>query len=99
MKVIGLAEESSWNNIYICLVSHDELAKCADQVYPNKLPRLKVGDTFDIGAGYNFRSDISSACDRMKNSMEAFKSAQDTMLKFANMVIASKENSNDNISK
>lgn len=97
MKVIGLTQESSWDNTYICLVSHDELAKCADQVYPNKLPRLKVGDTFDIGAGYNFRSDISSACDRMKSSMEAFKSAQDTMLKFANMII--KENENDSTSE
>lgn len=91
MKVIGLTEENGWNDAYICVVSHDELAKCADQVYPNKLPKLKVGDTFDIGAGYNFRGDISSVCDRMKNSMEAFKSAQDTMLKFANMVSASKE--------
>lgn len=96
MKVIGLTQESSWGNTYICVVSHDELAKCADQVYPNKLPKLKVGDTFDIGAGYNFRSDISSVCDRMKNSMEAFKSAQDTMLKFANMVSANKEHNVEN---
>lgn len=91
MKVIGLTEENGWNDAYICIVYHDELAKCMDQVYPNKLPKLKVGATLDIGAGYNFRSDISNACDKMQKAMEAFKSAQDTMLKFANMVSASKE--------
>lgn len=92
MIVIGLASDTNWDDTYICTVTHSELAKCMDQVYPNKLPKLKVGTTLDIGAGYNFRSDISNACDKMQKAMEAFKSAQDTMLKFANMVSASKEN-------
>lgn len=79
MKVIGMVDDNRYNETYICVVSHDELAKCTNQVYPNKLPSLKVGDTLDIGAGYNFRNDISNACVKMENSMGAFKLAQDTM--------------------
>lgn len=81
MKVIGL----DGNGQYIAIVTHDELEKCADKFY-GKLDKLKVGSEFDIGAGYNFASRIQSACKSMLDAQRDFKSAQDTLTRFATMV-------------
>jgi hypothetical protein len=81
MKVIGLAE----NGDYISIVSHTELEKCSGKYYGN-LPKLKVGASFDIGAGYNFTSDIKSACSGMADAVKNFSRAQASMTEFAVMV-------------
>lgn len=70
---------------YICQVGHTELEKLVDKYYGN-LPKLKVGDTMDLGAGYNFRSDIRSACQGMTTAATNFESARLAMTKFAIMV-------------
>ena len=81
MKVIGL----DGNGQYIAIVTHDELEKCANKYY-GKLNKLKVGDAFDIGAGYNFASQIKSSCESMLDAHKNFKYAQDTLTSFAMMV-------------
>ena len=83
MKVIGKTQEDSGD--YIAIVSHIELEKLFDKYYGN-LPRMKVGDAVDLGAGYNFRRDIKSVCEKMESATKAFHDAQATMLKFAVMV-------------
>lgn len=81
MKVIGMASSDT----YLVQVSHTELEKVFDK-YFGKLSQLKVGDEIDIGAGYNFRSDIQHACNEMRDAMKAFDSKRITMLRFAEMV-------------
>jgi len=80
MIVIGTNDQG-----YICQVGHTELEKLVDKYYGNLL-KLRVGDTMDLGAGYNFRSDIKSACDGMTKAASNFESARLTMTKFAVMV-------------
>lgn len=80
MIVIGKNDQG-----YICQVGHTELEKLTDKYYGN-LPKLNVGDTMDLGAGYNFRSDIKSACDGMTKAVTNFDAARLTMTKFAAMV-------------
>lgn len=81
MEVIGKDGQGN----YIAIVSHDELEKSANQYY-GKLPRLNVGDEFNIGAGYNFKSDIESACKNMLDACRSFETSRTTMMNFAVMV-------------
>lgn len=81
MKVIGLNEKGE----YIAIVTHDELEKCADKYY-GKLEKLKIGQDFNIGEGYNFRNQIVDACKTMKAGHEAFVKSSETLTRFATMV-------------
>lgn len=83
MKVIGKTQEHGGD--YIAIVTHVELEKLTNQYYGN-LSALKVGDSMDLGAGYNFRNEIQSACKGMTDASKSFANAQTTMLKFAVMV-------------
>lgn len=83
MKVIGTTQERGGD--YIAIVTHSELEKLTENYY-GKLPSLKVGDSIDLGAGYNFRSEIQSACRAMEDASKAFSKAQTTMLAFSVMV-------------
>ena len=82
MKVIGKTQEPG---DYIAIVNHAELERLTDKYY-GKLSALKVGDSMDLGAGYNFRGDIQSACRAMQDASKAFAKAQATMLAFSVMV-------------
>lgn len=81
MKIIGMVE----NGLYICQVSHTELEKLTDKYY-GKLPKLEVGSTMDLGAGYDFRSDIQKVCHNVIEATKSFGQTQHTLLKFAAMV-------------
>lgn len=81
MKVLGTADRDS----YLVHVSHTELEKVTGKYY-GKLKRLEVGDEMDLGTGYNFTSDIQSACKSMREAMKEFGDAQKTMASFALMV-------------
>lgn len=81
MKVIGIAEGGK----YICQVSHTELEKLADKYYGN-LEKLKPGSEMDLGAGYDFRNAIKTACDSLIQAERDFDSARKTIHKFAAMV-------------
>lgn len=81
MKVIGKAERDT----YLVEVSHTELEKVADKYY-GKLPELRVGQEFNIGAGYDFRRDIQSACRGMVDASTSFGTARESLMRFAVMV-------------
>lgn len=83
MKVIGMGEHDA----YLCLVTHTELEKLADKYY-GKLQRLRVGSEMNLGAGYDFRSDIQTACRGMVDAEKNFDRAKNTLHKFAVMVAA-----------
>jgi len=57
----------------------------ADKYY-GKLPELRVGQEFNIGAGYDFRRDIQSACRGMVDASTSFGTARESLMRFAVMV-------------
>lgn len=78
MKVIAKANDST----YICEVSHTELEKFLNKYYGD-LPKLPVGDSVNLGQGYDFAARIESACNRMAEAMKAFEEARKVMTSYA----------------
>src|SRR5688572_26645492 len=58
MKVIGRTSEHGGD--YICTVSHTELEKFFG-LYYDKLKRLNIGETVDLGKGYDHAGEIRDA--------------------------------------
>lgn len=83
MKIIGLTESSG---LYIATVSKTEIEKVFNLYYGKMKKEIRVGDELALGAGYDFRSDIHGACEKMTNAMVSFESARETMMKFSVMV-------------
>ena len=85
MEILGKKDEST----YIVEIGVEEIAKVFNNYSIRDTPAhpLKVGKIIDLGNGFNFRNDIKEACIRMTEAMEKFKSAQNTMMAFAKMVI------------
>jgi hypothetical protein len=83
MRVIGMDGQGN----YIATVSHTELEKCADKYY-GAMPKLSVGDTFDLGQGHDFRRQIVDTCKAMKDAHKHFEVSTETMKRFAFMVAA-----------
>jgi len=81
MEIIGIAKDG----LYLATVSHTELEKVADKYY-GKLKPLRVGEEFNLGAGYDFRQNIQSACREMVDASKSFGTAQASMTRFAVMV-------------
>lgn len=86
MKVLGISGQ--YNNSYICEVSHDELCNLMNKSTggDNSLAKLKVGETMNLGEGYNFLYEIRSACRDLVDAHKSFGNAQKTMIKFAEMM-------------
>jgi len=61
MKVIGTVN----NNTYLCEVSHTELEKLLNLYYKKK-NKLEVGETIDLGIGYDWYRDTKDALDETK---------------------------------
>ena len=62
MKIIAKAK----HDLYICEVSHSEIEKCLNKYY-GSLKSLEVGDSIDIGSGYDFSHDIKTAMETTRN--------------------------------
>ena len=89
MKVIGLDEKGN----YIAVVSHTEVEKLTNKYYGN-LKKLEIGESLDLGGGYDFTGQIQSACKGMTDAMKNFNSAQKTMQQFAIMTLKLEEKEN-----
>lgn len=92
MKIIGIDA----NGNYIAVVTHTELEKCADKFY-GKLEKLRCGDFFDIGAGYDFSDRIAAACKGIQDGHANFLRASETMTRFASMVAERKRDAEPGI--
>lgn len=66
MKVIAKIEEKK----YVCVVEHYELEKFIN-LYYNNLKELKVGDSIDLGTGYNHHRDTKEALKQTQQFFEA----------------------------
>ena len=87
MKVIAKANDST----YLCEVSHSEIEKFLNQYY-GKQPKLSVGDSVNLGQGYDFAARIEDACNRMAEAMKAFEEARKVMTSYA-VAVANAEGS------
>lgn len=68
MKIIGTTAE--YGGEYICTVGHTELEKFLG-LYYDKLKRLNVGDTVDLGKAYDYASQIKSGLDETRKFIAA----------------------------
>lgn len=76
----------------IAEITISEIQKVFDNCANGPKLTPKVGDVYDLGAGYNFRSSISDVCRNMTDTYRSFKRAHDTLLKFADMVTEQGDN-------
>lgn len=81
MKIIGIGERGE----YLATISHSEVEQVFDKYYGN-LEKLKVGSEVDLGAGYDYRSSIQSACKEMVDASRQFERSQRMLMQFALMV-------------
>lgn len=83
MKIIG----SQGGDVFIATVTRTEIEKLHDKYYAKpSLPDTKVGDEYDLSAGYDFRGEIKQACKDMTEAVKRFQCAQKAMTRFAAMV-------------
>ena len=75
MIVIGLGASDE----YICKIKHSELEKYFN-LYYNKMNRLKVGDTVDLGTGHDFASDTRRALQTTEEFIKDHKKIIDTIM-------------------
>ena len=61
MRVIGTAGSGK----YLCEVGHTEIEKFMGLYYGN-MKSLTVGSEVDLGKGYDFAAEVTSACSSMK---------------------------------
>lgn len=66
MKIMGIIEPG---RKYLAEVSQDELEKFMNKYYRN-MPRLEVGDTVDLGKGYDFLQETREVCRSLKETIE-----------------------------
>src|SRR5690554_2603897 len=86
MKILGV-NESNYRRTYVVEISHEEIEKVMNKChYNNKLEPLKADTEFDIAAGYNFKAEIVSAIESMRNGHERFAKATQTMIKFIDLM-------------
>lgn len=65
MKIIGTGAEG-----YICTLRHTELEKFLNLYYGN-LKNLQVGETVDLGKGYDFAHDAAEAMRKTREFIES----------------------------
>ena len=85
MLIIGIQDSDN----YLAVVNHTELEKASNLYYGN-MKKLKVGDSVDLGQGYNFSSKIESVCRDMLSATKSFDEAKATLMAFAVMVAENK---------
>ena len=69
MKVIGKVDRET----YLVQVSHSEIEKFLNLYYNGKLKELAVGDSVDLGKGYNYHQDIQRAMKETREFVGAHK--------------------------
>lgn len=91
MKVIGITQTDGAypRDAYIAVVSHDELLVVANKAsYSDRdsMPKLKVGQVFDLTEGYNYRNEIVAASKAMTEAYTKFAAVAPLAARFAGIV-------------
>lgn len=69
MKVIGISNDT-YQKEYICVVGHNELEKYL-ALYYGKMKALNVGESVDLGKGYDYASEIATAMRKTQEFVQA----------------------------
>lgn len=90
MRILGVNEGGyQHEKTYIVEVSVSELRKVANKAGyrdGDELEKLKPGQEYPLGEGYDFRADIVRATQQMQAAYEDFHKAVPTMTRFAGLV-------------
>lgn len=81
MEVIGTCGQE-----YIVKISHSEIEKVLGKSHSCLPSRLNVGNTVNLGAGYDFTAKISEICNSMVNTMQSFDQSKKILTDFCLMV-------------
>lgn len=98
MKIIGKKN----SDVLICEISKDEIftvfnhSSCYSCDDAKLVGKMEVGNEIDLSTGYKFSKDITAACESLQKSHKNFLRANDSMLAFAEMILRSKDKSEDN---
>lgn len=95
MKIIGTTKAGEGygaQDAFIAIITVAELQKVADKASYNDKSFVapKVGDDYDIAAGYNFRGELSGAIKAMSEAYTKFSRVAHLAAQFAG-VVADKE--------
>lgn len=92
MKILGISEVKNGHSsevAYIVEITRNEICKVANKAtYREKdgIPYFKVGDTYPIDEGYNFREEIITATNAMIEAHAKFAKASQTMAHFVRLL-------------
>ncbi len=94
MKILGTNEgRYASDRTYIAEITVGELAKVANKAGfrdDEELQKLKPGQEYPLGEGYDFRRDIVQAAARMEAAYTEFVKAVPTMQRFVGLVAQQK---------
>jgi hypothetical protein len=79
MKIIGQTG-NTYDQEFICTVSRSELQKFMNTYYSSTPFNLKVGDTVDLGRGYDFAQKIESSVTRVQDLVKGSQEVINTIL-------------------
>jgi len=97
MNIIGLGEDRD----FLIRINLYELEKLLGTWYANKIPGtsktvsdLRAGDSIDIKLMHSMTEKLEEVCNSLIKCQDNFKSSQETLLAFADLVLSNK-GSND----
>lgn len=91
MKILGIADRGyPHGKSFICEISESELAKVINKAAyrdaDEELKKLRVGDDYPIGEGYDFRAAIAESTRTMDAAFQNFQKVAPVMAKFAGLI-------------
>lgn len=95
MKIIGIGQRENYESSFIIDISNKELEKLLGSYYANNIngtqltvAELKAGYEIDVNNLHDMTSNIVNVCNKMQKTMEEFKAAQTTLIKFSSLILA-----------
>lgn len=95
MKIIGMGKKESYDHTLLIEITQSELEKLLGSYYSKAVPgidktvsKLIAGDEIDVLLMYSMTSNLVDVSQKMLETMESFKQAQGSMLKFTEVILA-----------
>lgn len=81
MRVIGLVDDRT----YVCVVARSEIEKYLGLYYNKRLEGIKVGSEIDLGAGYDFASQVKEAMTKTRDFVQSNQAVVTAILNGMNL--------------
>lgn len=95
MKIIGMGKKESYEHTLLIEITQLELEKLLGVYYAKAIPgidkavsKLIAGDEIDVLLMHSMTSDLVVVSKKMLATMESFKQAQGSMLKFTEVILS-----------